>query len=729
MVTINGYELLEKIGEGGMASVWKARQLSLDRIVAIKVLGKSSLPDQEARDRFRREAQIAAKLNHAGIVQVIDTGEVDDSAYLVMEYIDGPSAGDLIQRQVVMGEEQALEITEHVARALAYAWEKECLIHCDIKPDNILIDRVSGAVKVADLGLARMIGWRPDQADDHLIIGTPNYTPPEQAAGLPDLDCRTDMYALGATLYHMVTGVLPFRDARGSEAMNRHENDFLEDPVVINPALAPATAWLIEKLMIKNRSMRPHFWTQVIKDIEQVRKHRMPFAPLPEAGLSTIRRAPSRAAVSPAAATSPGAVKPPAEPRKLTLKKNDLPSPVAAAPSSRGGGIGKMLVALLVLGFLGYGALVYLGRLPLPTFLEKTGETVSTDEPPAEALAPDPELPPPAEAPPEAWRNEDFIRGARLFNQALADYKEYQQTRENPAILRQVEENCREAIALFEAARTDAPPHIPIGHYIDQCNGLIFNVRQSMTLSPDHDAPEAAASASPEPEAPERRELVYVDDAQEPSSEPVASEPSEPKLLRVAFDAQWDRAPSDAGRIGDELRRLLSRHAEPDRSLMVDGSVPLYPGITCMMSAREAARVLRQELPMRRALEVPGWPARSLFTYAFEGDFSGAQRLLLIVDNNSRVLALQLVDERPAPARMESALFSPNWQVVDFLAGRRRGEADGLIAHRVRKRESLIRLDTELAAPAAEQGERLVATRVQLLMPTQLAGMILSIGN
>jgi len=152
MLEINGYEIMEKIADGGMATVWKARQLSLDRLVAIKILDASSLPDQEARDRFRSEAQLAAKLNHPGIVQVIDTGETAGTTYLVMEYVDGPTVGDLIRQDGFLPEARALELVAQVSRALAYAWEKHCLIHCDLKPDNLLVDRVSGLVKVADFG-------------------------------------------------------------------------------------------------------------------------------------------------------------------------------------------------------------------------------------------------------------------------------------------------------------------------------------------------------------------------------------------------------------------------------------------------------------------------------------------------------------------------------------------------------------------------------------------------
>jgi len=730
-MNISGYELIEKIGEGGMATVWKARQLSLDRIVAIKILGKSSLPDSEARERFRKEAQIAARLNHPGIVQVFDTGELDDTAYLVMEHVDGQTVGDLILEQVAMGETRALEIVWSVARALSYAWEKECLIHCDIKPDNILIDRNTGMVKVADLGLSRLISLRQQNNDSDLIIGTPNYTAPEQSAGVPDLDCRADMYSLGATLYHMVTGVLPFRDAVGSQAMTRHEEDYLEDPKVINPTVSNACAWLIEKLMIKNRALRPHFWTQVVKDLEEVRNGRLPHPPLPEEGASTVRRSPDRTAAIPVVKPRPVLPKKPAgDSPKLTIKKADLPLPPAAPKKSSGA---KAVLAIAVLILIGTSTYTY-------KFInERFNLWTSTPEPVAVAVEAEQESDivwddemnqPETTSRPEIWRNPDFLQGARLFNQALADYKNYQETRQNPDILKEVESNCRDAISYFEACREAAPASIDIGMYIDQCYGLIANVRHSTQLDVSKSAPSTTGPVVEKPVTPSvsggRRDIVYIEDEAESASISVEPPPVTEKMLRIALDNGWDRKAT--GLSGMELQRLLSRHAQPTKVNEIDANVVLYPGITCMMTARDAARVLQQDLPIRRALETPGFPAGSLFCYQFNGDFAGAQELTLIVDQNSRVVMAQLFDNRTVPARMDQALFSSNWSMYDFVNGRQRDESDGLIAHRVRKRDNLIRLDSELAANT-EGPERLVKARVALMMPSQLAGMILHIAQ
>jgi serine/threonine-protein kinase len=731
MVELEGYELIEKIGAGGMATVWKARQLSLDRIVAIKLLEKSSLPDAEARELFRKEARTAARLNHPNIVQVFDTGEINGAAYLVMEFVDGNTVGDLILRQGALAEERALEIVEAVARALAYAWEKECLIHCDIKPDNILIDRLGGTVKVADLGLARMIGLRRDATQDDAIIGTPNYVAPEQSAGTPDLDCRVDMYALGATLYHMVTGVMPFRDSRGSQAMTRHENDFIEDPSVINPTLPASVSWLIEKLMIKNRALRSHFWTQVIKDIEAVRRGDMPHAPLPEEGASTVRRSPLREIKKGAPVRVP--LKPASgAAQRITLKKSEMPRLTAtptARKKSRAGAFLRGLFSLALTMAALYGVLIYHGKMPMPPLpwappatpeepAEQTGEIENVVEPEA------------AEPSPEVWRNEDFLQGARLFNQALAEYKKYQETRENPDILKDVEQNCRDAIAYFEAARADAPEHINLGQYIDQCNGMIFNVRQSTTMESPA-APAAAAPASPPeppPVAPARRQIVFVDDEPAPPAAETAV-PEKPRLS-VSMPTDWDHPAAGHPAFAQEWQRLFSRHAAPGRESMVDASVVLYPGIACMTGARDAARVLQQELPIRRSLNTPGLPKASLFYYTFTKNPNGLDEIILVVDQNDRVVMVQIQSDGSFPPRIEEALFSTNWTVYDFLGARRRADTDGLIAHRVRKQDGRIRLDTELAeASATPKADRLVKTRIALMMPEQMAGMILYSGG
>lgn len=728
MLEISGYELIEKIADGGMGTVWKARQLSLDRLVAIKILGTSSLPDQEARDRFRKEAQISARLNHPGIVQVYDTGEVDDAAYLVMEYVDGESVGDYIHLHGAMKESRALEIAESVARALAYAWEKECLIHCDINPNNILVDRTTGMVKVTDLGLARMIGLRNSRPEEELIIGTPNYTSPEQSAGVSDLDCRSDMYSLGATLYHMVTGQLPFHDATGSQAMTRHEEDFLNDPQEVNPELSAQTAWLIEKLMIKNRALRSHFWPQVIQDFEEVRHGRYPLPPLPEDGASTVRRSTNRSTARSVKPKITVPARPGGESKKLTIKRAEVDEWVAPKPRNENqvGNALRNLGFLLFIAIVVYAGLLYHGKVKGPPrpFTPVGDSNESSME--GETAWDDEVIEAPRVSRPEDWDNEDFIRGARLFNQALAAYNEYQASRSDPSVLGRVEESCREAIDYFEACRAEAPEGVDIDLYVKQSYGLIANVRHStMMESAEEDiiASDNSAAAPATPEKPGRT-IVYIDDEPEAPLVPEEQGPAD-QYLRISLGSGWDVPGPGTAVYGSELNRLLTRYAQPTRNTEVNATLLLYPGITCMMTAKDAARALNQPLSIKRLVETPGFPTASLYVYEFEGSFSGASQLSLVCDQNDRVVMVRLFDEQVVPARMESALFSDNWSVYDFVGGRTRRETDGMIAHRVRLvRDEMLRIDTELAA---ESDNRTVRARVALVMPVQMAGMILQV--
>lgn len=334
---IPGYEIIEKLGEGGTATVWKARQIALDRLVALKILNHALAADEGAAERFRTEGLAAAKLSHRNIVQVFDAGEVGGVPYFAMEFVEGESLGDIIARKGRMQEAEALAVAESVALGLKNAWDRAQIIHCDIKPDNILIESY-GVVKVADLGLARILSHREGQSERD-VIGTPNYVSPEQAAGGVDLDYRSDIYSLGATLYHMVTGAMPFSGARGADAMDMHQTEFLPDPMEVNQAVSPNVAMFIEKLMVRNRGDRYASWTEVLDDVEAVTAGGMPLPPIPEPGQSTVSRSDARNRVAPApveevveeeeAAPAPRATMK----RAVVTHKQEAPPPRAAVTS------------------------------------------------------------------------------------------------------------------------------------------------------------------------------------------------------------------------------------------------------------------------------------------------------------------------------------------------------------------------------------------------------------
>ena len=221
---IPGYQIIERLGKGSMGLVFKAKQTSVDRIVAVKVLLDSLAQNKEFIKRFQREAKIAAKLQHNNIVNAIDAGEVEGHHYFVMEYVEGATIKDELDKNKVFDEKVALKIVLAVAEAMKHAHERG-LIHRDIKPENVILTK-DGNVKLADLGLARLTAdekWAMSEAG--MAIGTPYYISPEQVRGQVDVDIRADIYSLGATLYHMVTGRVPYprRHPAGGDAQARRQ--------------------------------------------------------------------------------------------------------------------------------------------------------------------------------------------------------------------------------------------------------------------------------------------------------------------------------------------------------------------------------------------------------------------------------------------------------------------------------------------------------------------------
>lgn len=204
-----GLQVLELIGRGGMGAVYSARQKDLNRLVAVKILPKEVQNDPAFGDRFVREAQTLAKLNHPNIVTVYDFGRVGDLFYFVMEYVDGVTLRDSISSGGVTPEE-ALRIVPELCEALQYAHE-EGVVHRDVKPENILLDR-RGRIKIADFGLAKLLNGAeqaPNLTHTHQVMGTMNYMAPEQMTTGKQVDHRADIYSLGVIFYELLTGELP----------------------------------------------------------------------------------------------------------------------------------------------------------------------------------------------------------------------------------------------------------------------------------------------------------------------------------------------------------------------------------------------------------------------------------------------------------------------------------------------------------------------------------------
>ena len=265
---IPGYVMLEKLGQGAMGVVYKALQTRLNRHVAIKLLKGKKTNDKEFFAQLEREARLAAKLSHNNIVQAIDIGSAGKFHYFVMELIDGKTIQDEMKAGKKRYEEkEAVEIILQIAQALDHA-SKRGLVHRDIKPANIVMTS-DGIAKLADLGMARENTDEATNAREKgMIIGTPNYIAPEQVQGKPDIDTRADIYSLGGTLYHMVTGQPPFVGNTVMEVLRMHEKAELVPPDHLNDSLSAGLGEVVEMMMAKDRNNRYGSPEALIKDLE-----------------------------------------------------------------------------------------------------------------------------------------------------------------------------------------------------------------------------------------------------------------------------------------------------------------------------------------------------------------------------------------------------------------------------------------------------------------------------
>lgn len=265
---IPGYHLVEKLGGGSNGIVYKARQLSMDRLVAVKVLHPRLSADPSYFKRLTREARIAARLSHNNIVQAIDVGSAGPLHYFVMELVEGQTIREQLEAGKVYTEREAVEIVVQIAQALAHA-ARRGLVHRDVKPANIVLTK-DGIAKLADLGMART------SADDAevrhrergLTIGTPYYISPEQVRAEENIDTRADLYALGATLYHMVTGQPPFEGTDGETIFEAHLNEVLTPPDHLNADLSAGLGEVVEVLMAKDREQRYQAPDDLVIDLE-----------------------------------------------------------------------------------------------------------------------------------------------------------------------------------------------------------------------------------------------------------------------------------------------------------------------------------------------------------------------------------------------------------------------------------------------------------------------------
>ncbi len=267
VLRIPGYQMIRKLGAGAMASVYLAKQTSLDRLVAIKILPRRYSGDANFIERFYKEGRAAAKLSDPNIVGAFDVGQVGDQHFFVMEYIDGETVYERIIKAKRLKERDALTITRQVASALKHAHARG-FIHRDIKPKNIVMTK-SNIAKLADLGLARAISDKKSaEAEKNKAFGTPYYISPEQIRGAIEIGPPADIYGLGATFYHMLTGRVPFQGANPTQVMQNHLSAELVPPDQVVSGISQSTAEIVEMMMMKSPRDRYQTAEELLEDID-----------------------------------------------------------------------------------------------------------------------------------------------------------------------------------------------------------------------------------------------------------------------------------------------------------------------------------------------------------------------------------------------------------------------------------------------------------------------------
>lgn len=269
---VGGFLIKHKLGEGGMGEVYLATQLSLERDVALKILPSRFTRENSFVVRFLKEVHYQAKLDHPNIVAAYDAGEDSGVYYMAMSYVAGETLEEWLDREGTLAEKDALQVVRQIGMALQYAFEEKGILHRDIKPANIMLTPTLHA-KVLDMGLSKNTFEKNSTTLADTLMGTPNYMSPEQIEHPQDIDTRSDLFGLGMTLYHMLTGQIPFEDTGYLKTLQRHAKEKLEDPRNLVPGISKAASRLLLRMLARDPDDRYPDWDSFLEDLRQVISH------------------------------------------------------------------------------------------------------------------------------------------------------------------------------------------------------------------------------------------------------------------------------------------------------------------------------------------------------------------------------------------------------------------------------------------------------------------------
>ena len=728
-----GYEFLQPLAAGGTSTVWLARQVSLDRMVAVKVLDASLLADEAERARFREEARAAARLDVASIVRVVDFGEVDGALYYVMEYVEGTSLAEWLQANGRMAADAALQVAEIVASAMAMAWEKAGLVHGDIKPGNVLVG-TDGAVKLTDLGLSRLSARfmvAGPAAMSAELEGTPTYLAPEQVGGAM-ATVKSDVYSLGLTLYHLVTGKVPFEGRSLTDLLAAQVDDFLPDPCdLVGGALPVGVAWLLAKMTAKDAQRRPD-WAVLLKDIQRLRGGGLPTGPFPGDAESTVllsqeHRPGAQGTMMTSGPSGRRAMAISMKPRN-GFKMSAGPSASAQMRGAKGGGFGKFIGFLLFLLVVAAGVWFFVFR-GHPERLEQLKATFSHEQSAPSAPAERPVLPGTAakgtaattSAPTSAadrhevvelpsanaskgrgtdvegaWADPRYVDAAKRFNAALERYRAALAAKTDPTDPEwtAIEREAVEVAGALDRLRPDAPAGVPLRDYANMAYQLAKDARLAARTEEDKRADWSHAPKHHHPGA-------------VPWPSPERAEGDAFAFGRMQLGYAWDLLPAPRSKFGVEWLTMVSAQATAKPNTQGDLSMALFGSLRFLMNAKEAAQRLEQPLPVRAPAKGDLFPFGGVFVYrgldpkAYGNIRRPAPRyrkLALLADADDQLIGLYFYDDDPVALAHPEEAFSRVSRVGDFVEGIEIPESGDVQAcHQFMLGGGTVRLDSEMA--------------------------------